>query len=277
MNERFENSPLIEIIAELRWDLPGHTQSGLPMGMPVMPVMPPVIQQHELPFSTLTRKVAELGYGNSERLVPPGFPCLVHEPIIRYRFTDSSNAAKTATLYQVGPGIFTANALPPSYTSWVDFEPTVKLGIESLLASDLPFLSEQTSQVSVLLRYVDAFTDDYTDGRNLFEFARDVLGIKLTLPDAFSNVDGGLPTKLPTLHLVQSLPFGELQLKFAEGHVRGDKAIILEMTAEVEEKVEKDSASILQAFAAARNAIHSVFIDLTKPIHDRMKLVEERI
>src|SRR5215472_6295692 len=98
MPERYRYPPLVELIAELRWGSP------LPAAQP-QNVIVLATGSHEEFFMRFGSKAGALGYGQVERLVPPGFPASSFQAIYRFR----KNAPEQGTtLYQVGTGVFSA-------------------------------------------------------------------------------------------------------------------------------------------------------------------------
>ena len=114
-NISFEKAPLVEIIAELRW---------LPLGLAAA-------QQGQMLLTlggsdpdsfhfAFGRRQEVAAFANTEKLVPPGFPTPWHHIVWRFRNPEIEGA-----LLQIGPGIFTANALQP-YRRWSEFRGTVE-------------------------------------------------------------------------------------------------------------------------------------------------------
>ena len=191
MTLSFNNAPLVELIAELRWN-------QLPqMGAVPAPPAPQGIQQptmfvlgHNAVEEFLMRvggEVYQRGYRLAERLVPPGFPIMPSQAVCRYR---SSDANKASTMYQAGFGTFTVNAVPP-YKSWEEFAPVVAGGVDALLAARQPE-GNLPQFLSVSLRYIDAFRETLTEGHDVSSFLSDVLGFTVGLPE-------GSPGKLPSI------------------------------------------------------------------------------
>jgi uncharacterized protein (TIGR04255 family) len=271
MNERFDAPPLVEIIAELRWDV---GTPKLPNGAPVpMPILPPMAQPYEACFTNFGAAMGGLGFHNSERVVPSGFPWMAQQPVMRYRYNaapGSESCLEESSLFQLGAGIFTANAIPP-YSSWDEFGPIVRKGVEAFLAHGLP--ANQGQELAPILRYIDAFHENLTNGESLHQFVSRVMGIHVELPGILT---ADKPTLIPTIQIVKPLPFGNLAMQIAEGENNGQPALILEMIVSFNETVPRDLDRILAAFSSARNEIHSVFVQLTKPIHDAMQLKEAK-
>jgi len=268
MKERFDNPPLLEIIAELRWDIPSNSSHP---GMP-MPVLPAQSQVLEAEIEGFSKHIADLGFRNAERLVPPGFPWMMGEPAFRYKCSEADDTTaerlKKSTIFQVGAGVFTANAVPP-YTSWDDFEPLVRSGVEGLF--NMHFASGKPSSFRPTLRYVDVFKEEFTHGLPLQEFLRDIMGISLSLPDALSSRSEDKATQVPMLHVVVPLAFGRMTLEFFDGFVNGDKAYVMDMAVHFEGLAFNNIEDLMNAFSQARNVIHETFVNLTKPIHSLMK------
>lgn len=268
MKERFENPPLLEIIAELRWDLPSVvTHPGVPT-----PVLPPLAQSLESDFEGFSKQIGRLGFQHVDRMVPPGFPWMAGGPVFRYTHSAQSEGVqetlKSSTIFQIGPGVFTANAVPP-YTSWDDFEPLVRHGVTAMLSME--FSGGRPTTFSPSLRYVDAFNADLTQGMSLHEFLDKVMGMGIKLPDAIRSRSTARGTEVPMVHVVVPLGFGRLNLQFMDGMVNGRRAYILDMAVHFEGFARDDVSGIMEAFSGARDVIHEVFVGLTKPIHGLMK------
>ena len=200
----FSNPPLVELIAELRW-MPGTaTPSVLPQpqgGGQLLQALtiqfPLTLSYQEESFSRFSNQVAERGFGTSERLLPVGFPLLPFTVVYRFRKTASGGNF----LYQIGPGLFSANALPP-YRDWDSFRPIVREGIQALLESRHP--TENVPFAAVILRYIDLFSEEFTEGKRSFRFLNEVLGVKLELPNILNGqvsdinlVQAGLQLSMP--------------------------------------------------------------------------------
>src|SRR5579863_2360328 len=125
----FRQPPLVEIVAEVRWDITGLP--GVPAQFAGGPIPVPDSSALEIHFMNFASKAAAKGFGLVERVVPTGFPLLAHQVTLRYR-----NVAEVegVPLFQLGPGVFTANLSPP-YKSWEAFRPFIDLGLGLLLES----------------------------------------------------------------------------------------------------------------------------------------------
>jgi uncharacterized protein (TIGR04255 family) len=139
----YQNAPLIEVITELHWSL-----------QPLIAIPNAAIDPH---FAILSSKFTELaretGFVHVERLLPEQIPLemMPHRAVFRFR-----RAAETWPLFQVGPGVFTANIVPP-YQGWGDFRQSISSGLDLLLAS-YPLRPSYFRIEKLELRYIDGFT-----------------------------------------------------------------------------------------------------------------------
>lgn len=268
MATSFNKPPLIELIAELRWGLP-----GLPKGNPLPNMPPPMVSgDNKLDefFMRFGGAIYADGFQNVERLVPQGFPFMAYQPVCRFRKHDNSTHP---ALYQVGPGVFTANAIPP-YKSWEEFSPVVKRGVEALLATRND-MERDEAFFSVSLRYIDAFGSSLTQGQDVSEFVQKTLGISIILPDALSRQIA--PGKNPKPFLQLQLPMNNdmvMTVGIGEGLANGDNAIIMDTSVVSVTPVTPNAESIMSTFNDARSAIHDMFFGITEPIKQLMQPIE---
>src|SRR5690606_131837 len=111
MGLTFKKPPLLEIIAEVRWQ---PMQMIDPVAGVPMPVMPHVSAPYDAMFMKFAAKMGANGYETVERVVPYGAPMMPHAPVVRLR---PKLGSAEGTVYQLGPNMFSANVTPPSYTS----------------------------------------------------------------------------------------------------------------------------------------------------------------
>lgn len=261
-------APLVELIAELRWDpnVPSSAISNPAGGNVPFVTFGPTNQLEEF-FMRFGAEAARLDYPVTERLVPPGFPVLSAQPVYRFR---KQVQGELTSLYQVGAGLFTANAVPP-YQTWAQFSPVVKSGVDALLAtrSDaekvLPF-------TGVSLRYIDAFGPLLTRGMNVAQFMEDVLGINIKLPDGLlAQLAPSSPHK-PTLQVQLPMLGGMvMSIGVGEGTASNESAIILDTTVATTVPVAANVDAVMSSLNLARNAIHDVFFAITGPIKELMQ------
>lgn len=140
----YEDAPLVEVIAEVRWRL--LPISSMP-GAEIDPLF-------ERGLNKARAALAELGFSNEERLVPADVPIefLAGKPMFRYRPDHNQ-----WPLVQLGPGLLTVNVTPP-YEGWADFRKSIAAGVG--VADDVFGFTSQMSIVrSCEVRYIDAFTE----------------------------------------------------------------------------------------------------------------------
>lgn len=263
MSETFANAPLVEIVVELRWQQRNvAVQDQAPknhFGVPLSLIDGGA--SHDDFFMRFGGIVYGLGYVQSERLVPPGFPLMPHQAARRFRKKDGSE------VFQVGPGLFTANCVPP-YKSWNEFAPEVASGIGALLEARgeadraLPF-------TSVTLRYIDAFTTSQMVGTTPQLFMRNVLGFSVELPGAITThlAQGSDPAV--ALQLAMPLVGGmTLQLQLAEASVNKQDSLLMDTTVACAAPVTPTRVDLLAALTSAHDVIHDIFVNMTLPIRE---------
>jgi uncharacterized protein (TIGR04255 family) len=266
MSVTFKNAPLVEMIAELRW---GETAQPVQQGLPiVMQGMTPEVDQF---FMRLSGEVYQHGFRRAERLVPPGFPIFPFQPVFRYR---KDTADDNSVLFQAGQGLFSVNAVPP-YRSWDTVSPIVRTGITALLKARAPNDNDKPFTV-VNLRYINAFGPKLTNNRSIGEFIEGVFGFSLALPSVVSKhiKQGSQPN--PQIQISFPLSSGASMLfSIREGAIKNERTFIMDMTISCEEPVAPDVEAVMTALTDARNVIHSIFVDLTTPIHSLLEPVED--
>lgn len=260
---RFANPPLIECIVELRWNYDAAGAGG-----PGLAQMPIVFSGHQEEFfMRFGAKVSQLGFERLERLVPPGFPVMHQQPVYRFR---SGADGKKSCLYQVGPGVFSANITPP-YTSWDDFVVIARDGIEKLMESRDPGEREQPF-TSCLVRYIDAFKPDLTGGRGVASFLREVMGVEVRLPESVQDsVRQGSEVE-PTLQLKLPLRGGQtMSLGFQAGNIEGANCVVMDTIVATDTPVEATTEAVMASLEQAHAEIRRVFIELTQRIRGEMR------
>ena len=140
----YENAPLIEVIAEIRWAL---QDVMAPSGVRIDP--------HFQAFAEDFRSAAaEKGFGFVERVVPENVPLEMVPYNVVFRYRKRQNQWPCM---QIGPGVLTVNHVPP-YKGWAEFEPHVASMIDMLL-STYP-VPERYLHLNLLeLRYIDGFQE----------------------------------------------------------------------------------------------------------------------
>lgn len=266
MKETFANAPLVEIVAEIRWQDSSADQTALAKGVP---------------FSTLSGKNEEFmtrfgetahtqGFHRSERLVPSGFPVHQGSPVYRYRPSPDLPDLMRSSLLQIGPSLFSANAVPP-YRSWDEFMPVVRGGVEALLSardiaeSGLPF-------THVSLRYIDAFAGELLGGHDIQSFIREVLAFKLDLPSALQKQQSKAASSKVHLQLQLPLEHGmTMHLVLGEGSFNGQDAVMMNTQVVADTEIAPDLDAVMLTLGRAREVIHSSFVGMTTSIREVMQ------
>lgn len=268
---KYRHAPLIELIAELRWSVPNsmgltpgfQPPAGLiPANVPFLGLDQGRLDQFVSAFS---EECFKHGIQSVERLIPPGFPIRFGQVSTRLKKSPAS-----PELYQVGPGVFTANAIPP-YDSWSAFSPFLEKGIEILLESridgerDLPF-------TGVSLQYVDSFDPRLTGGMPAAKFVRDVLGFGIDAPPAIRALVAENEYVNSTLQMNAALSNGlSLSLSLGEGIANNVVGIILHTTIVASSPVEPSVKALMSVLHNAQDAQHAIFEGIAQSIKHLME------
>lgn len=252
MSKSFKNSPLVELVTELRWQ-------------PSVEEHKPNIQEEF--FMRFGGAVYGLGFQRIERLFPSGFPLMQNQVISRFRKGESSGE-----VYQIGAGVFTANALPP-YSSWDDFLPVVQQGIDALL-STRPDAEKQTPFRSIGLRYINAFSSELMNGLSTEKFIREVFGINFHIPDCLTRKLQEGKEFTPSVQL--NIPLSDemkMFINISEGLIHDKNQLALEINIQINEDVNPNKDLIITKLCLAHDAIHDVFYGMTEKIHPLMSSI----
>jgi uncharacterized protein (TIGR04255 family) len=263
---QFSQPPLIELIAEFRWAPSGATSANQAVPTAVF-----LSAREEEFFARIADRVSEWGFSASERVVPSGF--LVPPFQVVYRFRRPQKKGEHY-LYQVGPGVFTANALPP-YKNWNAFRPIVQDGINLLI--DLRDDSEKNAEfINVSLRYIDLFPPDLTEGQPMLAFLTDTLGIGLDLPSVLSDQAALQKDIQPQVQLNIPLRTGlNMSLTIANGVAGGKPGVVMDTTVQAAHPTASNSAAVMETLESAHSSIRQTFLGLTKRLHAKMEPTSE--
>jgi uncharacterized protein (TIGR04255 family) len=264
----FKQPPLVEIIADVRWDIPGVP--GVPEQLMGAPLPVPDASAHEIHFMNFASKAGAKGFGLVERVIPPGFPLFAHQAAFRYRNTTGVSGAP---LFQLGPGIFSINIVPP-YKSWKSFIPFVDLGLDLLLDSRSPEDKGRPFS-SVRLRYIDAFGENLRQGKSTVAFLSENLGVKIQLPESVTKFCTDAKAMKPTLSVVMPIEKGTLELKITEGWVRNVRSLVMDTSVLFKGPLGPDKQVLRSALDAAHTIIHDSFVGMTSSLHELMDPEEQ--
>jgi len=120
---------------------------------------------------------------------------------------------------------------------------------------------------AVNLRYIDAFGEYLSEGRDAALFATEVLKIELKIPEALTRhlVEGG--SVKPFLQLQVPLAIGGIMnFSVGDGFAAGKPAIIVDTSVISTNELDPTIESVMDAFDAAYGIIHNTFVELTRPI-----------
>lgn len=259
-----DNSPLVELVAELRWVSPTSVPPQQQPGGGVTFVIggPSKIDEFFMQFGA---RASAMGYTEVERLGLAGFPLMMHQPVFRFK---KPGAAEDGSLFQVGPGLFTANALPP-YESWERFGPLVRQGVRAMLETR-PREEREIPFIGASLRYIDAFTHHHTGGRDVMSFLRDVFHLEVSIPIALSRHLASGSAIVPLLQFQVPMSNGfRMHLAIGEGTSPSGQTIMMDTSVSAG-TLQPDEDSVMGALNLAHDAIRESFEALIRPIDHLM-------
>lgn len=262
----FDKAPLVELIVELKW---GHAALFQPHSIGTFAPQgffstgDPA--QSEEFYSRFGNECFSNGLQRVERLIPPGFPTIPGQVACRYKAGD----APITNLLQVGPGVFTANGLPP-YKSWNEFLPFFKSGYAALLKSRTA--SENTLPFSsVAIRYINAFGAEYLEAFNQSELLKQ-LGFDLRLPTPVSGeISDGANTQIVLNYTTNLKDGGKITLIVGSGQTPAGTAVVFDISITHEHV---DAGSVEQCLSSAQAIIEKMFMESTAPLHHMMMIKE---
>jgi uncharacterized protein (TIGR04255 family) len=264
---KFAKPPIIELIAEFRW-LP-VTADGIEVtNLNALMFNGPEAEGFYNQFGAI---LAVGGFGKSERLVPPTFPSPIYNPLIRF---SRPNESIPTAIIQVGPGILSVHALPP-YEDWESFRPIILQALGALLDSRKPS-NRSRIFTRVMLRYIDVFGPELSNGLSVGNFIRDVLGVTMVFPSAI--VDEAPDVNSAGFGLsVNTKTRSNMDLTFACAPHPGQPdgaTVLMDTSVGTSNHVSWDQDSPMNALDTAHESIRRLFMGLTKPISKAMQPTE---
>lgn len=264
MNETFRNAPLVEIVAELRWQVPqlaGVDASGNQVQLPFTQADNATTAF----FHRVTGAVGKLGFNRLEQLSPPGMPVLLPQMTYRYRRADEH-----PVLMQVGPGLFSVNALPP-YKAWAEFRPWLEQGVGVLLEAFGEDAPGGQPLFVASLRYIDAFRQDLSGGRDTMTFATEVLGFRLELPAMLSGRAVEAAAIRAALQVTVPVAGMQATITLSDGQLAEEPVVLMNTDIRIDGQLQPDKERILAAFDSARGMAHETFVGMTESIRDALQ------
>lgn len=266
MPQTFEDPPLVEVVAELQWKATGQLQGGS------APIYLPNNGTAEEFYVRFGAAAFESGLAQSERLIPREFASGVGQPVYRYtRSPHSSASAGENVMWQVGPGLFSANTFPP-YQSWEKFSQHLKKGVCSVIAARDP--SESALPFSRLnLRYINSFPQRYWEGMSPEEFIMKKLKFNFVWPNEFQElIAAGTTPKMQAAFMLVLADGLRMNLTIAEGQVAGVAGVILDIQVYYEGDLLPTETSVMGVFGKAREVIHKAFFSIAGNMPNTLKL-----
>lgn len=256
---QFRNAPLIEVIAELRW---GPTFPPLLAAPGQQFTLDADMSQNEEFFMHFGAECSLKGLQRAERIVPPGFPVLPGQVVYRFRSGDRN----VHNLLQVGPGVFTANALPPY--EWDTFERFLTEGIDTLLSAR-PKKEFEEQFATVNLRFVNGFDDAFTKGKSRIQFLEE-LGFRLGTPRGLQDIVQGSSEAGFNMNYTALLQDGaRINVNLGEGAKEGQPIQVLELGF-THSNISSDKGELVAVLNKCHSLIEKIFLDITEKFHPIM-------
>lgn len=259
MSRTFKKPPLVELTAELRWG--GSRPHGPHWGGMSQEEAKAHFDSEEL-FNRFAVTVAGGGFTRVERLLPPGVVANPAQAVYRYKSLDEE--AKSV-VFQLGSGVLTVNASPP-YKSWQTFEPRVVQAIGMLEQAFQEGGNSLPTFDAVVVRYIDAFGEEMTEGRTALDFISNVLGFTIELPSSVQAVCSDGAAILPKLQFQCPIEGGILSLSLAHGLINKASAVVLDMAVVLPGPHGADADSAIGALRKARQVLHNIFVGMTEKL-----------
>lgn len=261
----FDNAPLIEVIAEIRWG------AATPFPPQVMLNQQPQhfafnleASQSEEFFMNFGAECGSRGLQRAERIIPPGFPVIPGQVVYRFRSNDRSQQ----NLLQVGQGVFTANAVAP-YQSWESFNEFMEKGLDALISAR-PGHEAATDFLSVSLRFVNGFGEDYFENSTKIDFLKS-LGFQVQVPTALSEITKESNDAFFNVNYSSSLGDGsKVQVNIIEGLKDGSPIQIIELGC-THSNIAPVKDQLMQVLNSSHDVIEKIFLNMTENVADKMK------
>lgn len=122
-----------------------------------------------------------------------------------------------------------------------------------------------------MLRYINAFDFELTQGRDVGSFLADVFRIQINLPNSIRKHLQESDAIKPALTLAVPIVGATLTLNIGEGQVSGKPAILLDCNVAAPQEIVPEVGPVMETFHHAREVLHGTFMELTEPIHSLMK------
>ena len=256
----FKNPPLIELIAEFRW-IPANVN-----GQEVSPDTFLVSSDAtELFYDDFKKAMARDGFTSSERLVPLGFPYPAYQPVFRFRHSDEK---EITSVVQLGIGILSVHALPP-YRGWKLFKPFVETSLAALVRARAGAVDKYFS--SVTLRYINSFSDHFTQGKSARTFIKEALGIDLRLPASIEQEIGISEEVSTSVQVSAPIRDGLKLLMSLSPNLSTPNAVVMDLSVSRSGGLEWDVNQSLSTLEAAHSVLNKTFLEMTSPLHNLME------
>lgn len=218
-------------------------------------------------YSRFNVEAAKRGFTLQERIVPPNAMTAPFQTVLRWRRPETAGL-----FFQLGMGVFTINGSPPSYSHWDEFVPTVRDGIEGLLAALDSYPGGRPQSFNQThLRYIDLFDEKLAKGHLALSFFSEIMGLNIGIPRIIEEISNNPKLITPFLNLSIPIDGGITQLVFGNGVVGGKQGFILDSTVTRTTEIEPSIEASVKALTDSHAITNQIFMALTKPLHETME------
>lgn len=253
---KFKKNPLLESIAEFRWDPSSTVPHLLDINI-------------EDFFVKFLDKAADKDFYKSERLLPKNIITFPSQPI--YKIFNKNGKY----MFYIGDGIFSIHALKP-YDSWKEFQLIIEKGLDIFISC----ISESknytlTNFSSIDLRYINNFTPDILGDIKIEEFISEILKIDSKLPQIFKSDSNTIHVQ--NIQIV--IPKNEhdnivLIMRENINPITKEVSVIMDTIYFANINFDLNIEFLIDVLNKAHENITKSFIELTKPIHNKMEICQ---
>jgi len=249
----YENPPLVEVIVEMHWELEK------------LPSLPGAIDPFFLEFvEKFRRAIKRKGFNVEEDVAPPGAPLEFFGDQVVKRFRRKPGGWP---LYQIGPGVFAANIVPP-YQGWENFKPIIRDGFDTFFKTH-PGTKKSLKIIRLQLRYINAFDEEF-GMIHPGQFIRDQLKLAIPIPSGLNKTkkkrDADVHQEGRLMMLLNEPPDAGGIISWKGGKKKNKPAVIMEIDIRTAKgRPPQKSLSMMAWLNKSHGIVHTWFHSVLSP------------
>lgn len=211
---KLNNTPLVEVVFELRWALPGRDDVPAPFRQD---------PGYGLLVLQFPQAAKDVGYSEQTEVGNQSAGPISYN--IQYRFLKEKD--QPFPVMQIGPGIFAANM--SSDYEWEKFRAQIDNGVDALLKAYPQSSALSLRPLRVEIRYINAFSDKHMKNLDIVRFLKEDTKINFSLPEFFSKTEfsENINLQLRSGMSLKSDPSTNFSFDIATGQANTTPAIIV--------------------------------------------------